>query len=338
MSIFERVLPSLKLEAQIERWPIAGSFKISRGEKTEAEVVTVTVSDGEITGHGECVPYSRYKENVSDVLKEIQSYTSIFEQGIASPCKINFLLEQHPAACNAIDSAIWDYLAKANQIKTTELAEVSPLTKQTTAYTISLDSPEVMFNKARDANKYSLLKIKLGKDGDEVRMQAVRQAAPNARLIADANEGWAPEDLPGLLNEAKRNGFELVEQPLPENRDAILSEIDHPIPICADESCHDWKGLDNIVDRYDAINIKLDKTGGLRNALHLAREAKKRNLKIMVGCMVGTSLSMAPALYLAEFADWIDLDGPLLLSKDRVPGLVFEGSEIFPPEPALWGY
>ncbi len=338
MSVLTDPLPPLKLEAKIERWPIAGSFNISRGSKTEAEVVTVSVSDDRVTGWGECVPYPRYNETPASVLKEIQANSNMLDSGTTRLEKCLSLLTQS-AARNAVDCAVWDYLSKAHKIRTAELAGLtSPPTPQITAFTISLDTPEIMFRKTREANNYQLLKVKLGKHGDEERMKAVREAAPHARLIGDANEGWAPENLQDLLNVAKQNLFELIEQPLPENQDTILSQIEHPVPVCADESCHDTSQLDDIAKRYDAINIKLDKTGGLGAALHLAREARKRNLNIMIGCMVGTSLAMAPAMYLSEFADWIDLDGPLLLSKDRTPGLTFKGSQIYPPETSLWGY
>ncbi|MGH1351970.1 MAG: N-acetyl-D-Glu racemase DgcA [Methyloligellaceae bacterium] len=337
MSILANPLQSLKLTACIEQWPIAGSFKISRGSKTLAEVVTVKITDGNITGQGECVPYTRYNESLTTVLGDIEKAIPLLAAGNYTRQEILSGL-QYAAARNAVDCALWDYLAKKHQIKITELANLAPLQTQITAYTISLDTPELMFQKTREAAEYELLKIKLGKDGDEERMSAVREAAPHARLVADANEGWAPEKLPSLLASAKQNGFELIEQPLPEGDDDALSRIEHPIPICADESCHNIFQLPELRKKYDAINIKLDKTGGIGEALNLAREARKLDLRIMTGCMVGTSLAMAPALYLSEFADWIDLDGPLLLSEDRTPGLTFEGSRIYPPEPALWGY
>ena len=241
------------------------------------------------------------------------------------------------AARNAIDCALWDYISKSTQQPVIALAGLPKLTPQTTAYTISLGSAETMARDTHKASDFSLLKIKLGGDGDAERMAAVREAAPKARLIADANEAWTPDTLAELLDIAAKNSYELIEQPLPEQSDEALSQIEHTVPICADESCHNEENLEALIGRYDAINIKLDKTGGFTSALKLAKRAQELNFQIMIGCMVGTSLSMAPALHLASFANWIDLDGPLLLKQDRSPGLHYNKSILSPSNKAVWG-
>ncbi len=329
-------LPSLRLSVEIEKWPISGSFTISRGSKSEAEVVVCTITDGKVSGFGECVPYTRYGESLETVKSHIQSFAPQLASGELT--HLDILQSFQPgAARNAIDCALWDYYAKATGRNICDITGLSPLQPQTTAYTISLASPEEMADKTREASQYSLLKIKLGGDGDDERMLAVREAAPQARLIADANEAWSPEQLEHFLNTAASAKYELVEQPLPENHDSLLKEMSHPLPVCADESCHDVKQLEKVIGCYDAINIKLDKTGGFSEALAMARKAESLGLKIMLGCMVGTSLAMAPALYLAQYADWIDLDGPLLLEKDRKPGLSYSASTVSPPDAALWG-
>ena len=241
------------------------------------------------------------------------------------------------AARNALDCALWDLEAKIAGRSAAELAGVAPLHAVETAFTISLASPEEMAARARDAARYPLLKLKLGGDGDEARLAAIRAAVPKARLIADANEAWRASDLERLLEAAKAAGVELIEQPLPAGDDAALAHIARIVPVCADESVHDRASLRDLPARYDAVNIKLDKTGGLTEALATAAEARTLGLKIMVGCMVATSLAMAPALLLAQDADWVDLDGPLLLERDRVPGLAYTSGTVMPPPAALWG-
>ncbi|MGA9602993.1 MAG: dipeptide epimerase, partial [Methyloceanibacter sp.] len=241
------------------------------------------------------------------------------------------------AARNALDCALWDLEAKQSGKRAAELAGLPPLHPVTTAFTLSLGSPEAMAAKAREACHYPLLKLKFGGDGDKERLRAVREAVPLARLIVDANEAWQPHDVESLLAAAAAEGVELVEQPLPAGRDGLLAQIERPVPVCADESVHDSASLEALASRYDAVNIKLDKTGGLTEALRTATLARALGLKIMVGSMVATSLAIAPALLLAQEADFVDLDGPLLLARDRVPGLSYEGALVFPPEPALWG-
>ncbi|MGE0626875.1 MAG: N-acetyl-D-Glu racemase DgcA [Hyphomicrobiaceae bacterium] len=325
------------LSARIETWPIEGTFAISRGAKREAVVVVAEVSDGDIVGRGECVPYPRYGQTAEGTLAEIEVLASSFV-----PDR-NALLRTLPASAtrNAIDCALWDFEAKQAGRRVFELAGIAAPGAVMTCYTLSLDGPDAMAAKASARGDLPLLKLKLGETGaparDIERMRQVRRARPDARLVVDANEGWRPDDLGALLDVAAETGVELVEQPLPEGVDAALAAFPHPVPVCADESAHATQGLAGLTDRYDAVNIKLDKSGGLTEALAMAREARRLGLRIMVGSMVATSLSMAPALLLAGEADWADLDSPLLLSRDRVPGLRIENGIIQPPRPDLWG-
>jgi L-alanine-DL-glutamate epimerase-like enolase superfamily enzyme len=318
-----------------ETWPIAGGFTISRGAKHEAIVVVATIEDGAHRGRGECVPYPRYGESVESVVGSIVALAPDIEGGLDRDRLLNVL--PSGAARNALDCALWDLEAKSRGVSVAALAGIGSLHPVETAFTISLASPEDMARKAREARHHPLLKLKLGGDGDEARLEAVREALPDARLIVDANEAWSENNLERLLDAAARARIELIEQPLPAGADAILERIARIVPVCADESVHDRASLAKIAKRYDAVNIKLDKTGGLTEALATMAEARALRLKIMVGCMVATSLAMAPALILAQGADYVDLDGPLLLARDRVPGLTYAAGEVFPPAPALWG-
>jgi L-Ala-D/L-Glu epimerase len=327
--------PAKALSVSVERWPIRGGFTISRGSKQEAMVVVATIHNGDHRARGECVPYARYGESVDGVVQAIEACRPAIAQGL-DRAGLQGLLPAG-AARNALDCALWDLEAKISGRSAAELAGLAPLHAVETAFTISLAPPEEMAARARDAASYPLLKLKLGGDGDEERLAAVRQAVPNARLIADANEAWRAPNLERLLTAAKAARVELIEQPLPAGDDALLEHIARTVPLCADESVHDRASLATIAKRYDAVNIKLDKTGGLSEALATAAEARKLGLKIMVGCMVATSLAMAPALLLAQNADFVDLDGPLLLERDRVPGLAYSSGMVMPPPPGLWG-
>ncbi|WP_099904791.1 N-acetyl-D-Glu racemase DgcA, partial [Methylobacterium frigidaeris] len=297
--------------------------------------VTAEVTDGAVTGRGECVPYARYGETVEGVRDLIAAQAEALAAGLSR----QDLAGRMPAgaARNALDCALWDFEAKRAGRPASALAGIPAPAPVTTCYTLSLGSPEEMAAAAHVAAARPLLKVKLGGAGDPERIAAVRRGAPNSRLVVDANEAWSAETLAANLAACAAAGVELIEQPLPAGDDGLLARIDRPIPICADESLHGDVGLDALRDRYDAINIKLDKAGGLTEALRLAKGAKAQGLSIMVGCMLGTSLAMAPAMLLSGFADFVDLDGPLLLARDREPGLRFEGSLIHPPEPALWG-
>ena len=325
----------LFLTVHSERWPIAGHFTISRGSKTEAEVVVAELTDGRRTGRGECVPYARYGETVAGVAAAIAAMAPRFLCGLDR----NGLQPAMPAgaARNALDCALWDLEAKKEGRPVHELAGLPPPRPLITAYTISLGTPEAMASAVRAAAHRPLLKIKLGAAGDGDRIRAVRAAAPEANLIADANEGWSTDNLGKNLAACAAAGVTLVEQPLPAADDGALATIARPIPVCADESVHDRASLAALVGRYDAVNLKLDKTGGLTEALALADEAERLGFSLMVGCMIATSLSIAPALLLAQRASVVDLDGALLLARDRADGLVYDDSLVHPPSRALWG-
>lgn len=322
----------LHIDARSEIWPLRDAFTISRGSKTAAHVVFVTVRDGDFVGRGEAVPYGRYGETIDGVLAQIHDAA----RTISTHADLARILKPG-AALNALDCAFWDLEAKRTGRTVTALAGLSePMTKLT-AYTISLDTPEVMAAKAADAGNLSILKLKLGGTGDADRMRAVRRTRPDARLLVDANEAWTPAILPELIAVAAECKVEVIEQPFPASADEALRSLPHLVPICADESVHTADDLDRLNDLYDAVNIKLDKAGGLTGAITLMREARTRGLKVMIGSMVATSLAVAPAMLLAAEADWVDLDGPLLLARDREPSLRIENGRIFPPEPALWG-
>ena len=329
-------MSQLTLKTTVERWPLAEAFTISRGSRSEAVVIVATVSDGNCEGRGECVPYARYGETIEGVVADIEAQSGALRQN--APRTILQDIMPAGAARNAIDCALWDLEAKTSAISAAARAGLAPLSPVTTAYTISLAPADIMARKAAEqCAAYPLLKLKLGGENDSQRLRAVRTAAPDARLIVDANEAWNMSELSELLAVAAETGVELIEQPLPAGEDEALNQVTRTVPLCADESCHGIGDLDHITSRYDAINIKLDKAGGLTEALALAHAARNRNLGIMTGCMVATSLAMAPALLIAQTADWVDLDGPLLLARDRTPGLRYCGATIAPPEPDLWG-
>ncbi|KAF0230498.1 MAG: mandelate racemase/muconate lactonizing [Beijerinckiaceae bacterium] len=317
------------LETAVERWPIAGSFTISRGSRTEAVVVVATITDGGVSGAGECVPYARYGESIESVVAQIESVAPAIRIG-ASRVELLALLPPG-AARNAVDCALWDLEAKKTGKSLAELAGMAQPKPMITAYTLSLGTPESMREAAEKAAHRPLLKVKLGGEGDPARIAAVRAGAPNSRIIVDANEGWRAETLAANLAACEAAGVELIEQPMPAGVDAALHGISTGIAICADESIHDAASLAHLPAWYTAVNIKLDKTGGLTDALALLAAARARGLKIMVGCMLGTSLAMTPAVLLAEGAEFVDLDGPLLLAKDREGGLTYDGSILHPP-------
>lgn len=323
------------MKTAVDHFPIAGSFTISRGSKTTASVVTCHVSDGMFAGMGECVPYARYGETIEGVLAEIEAIRSRVEAGIDRE-ELRQTMKAG-AARNAVDCALWDLAAKkagARAYALAGLAEPAPLT---TAYTISLGEPEAMAAQTAQYAHRALLKVKVGTSDDASRIRAVRAAAPDSAIILDANEGWAEANLAYHFDVCAESRIALIEQPLPAGHDALLASVRRPVPVCADESVHKTEDLPKLAGLYDAVNIKLDKTGGLTEALRMRDAARALNLKIMVGCMVGTSLGMAPAVLLAQGADFVDLDGPLLLAQDREPGLRYEDSLVFPSLPALWG-
>jgi L-alanine-DL-glutamate epimerase-like enolase superfamily enzyme len=326
-------LPTLGV--RIERWPIAGSFTISRGAKTEAITVVAEVNHGGHAGRGECVPYPRYGETPEATLGAIQAMRDLVAGGLDRTA----LQAAMPpgAARNALDCALADLEAKRSSRRVWNLLGRPEPGACITAYTISLASPEAMAAAAAKVAHRELLKIKLGADGDAMRIAAVRQAAPKSELIVDANEAWTRDNLEQNLAACAQAGVTLVEQPLPAGEDEPLARIRRPLAVCADESVHDRTSLEALRERYDAVNIKLDKTGGLTEALAMADAAEALGFQIMVGCMVATSLAMAPAMLLTRQARYVDLDGPLLLARDRDGGLRYDGSLIYPPDVALWG-
>ncbi|MDZ7601735.1 MAG: N-acetyl-D-Glu racemase DgcA [Hoeflea sp.] len=326
---------SRHLQARIESYPLTRAFNISRGAKTAADVVTCIINSNGVIGRGECVPYTRYGETVDGVLKDIEA----FADAIASGTTRQVLQSAMPAgaARNAIDCALWDLEAKLTGTRVSTIACRALVRPVPTAVTISLGDPADMADQARAHASQKLLKVKVGTSDDRARMHAVASAARGAEIILDANEGWDESNIREHLLLAAELHIGLIEQPLPAGKDEILAHIPHPVPICADESVHTLADLESLSDRYDAINIKLDKTGGLTEALLMRDRARELGFGVMIGCMVGTSLAMAPAVLLAQDADWVDLDGPLLLARDRQPGLVYSGSLVSPPTAALWG-
>jgi L-Ala-D/L-Glu epimerase len=325
-----------QLHIDIETYLIAGHFTIARGSRTHAHVVVVTLEKEGVKGRGECVPYARYGETIESESTLIESLRADLLAGLTR----QDLQTRLPAgaARNALDCAFWDLEAKTKGVSVTSLIGLPPLAPITTAFTLSLDNPQAMGLAAQKSAHRPLLKIKLGgANEDQDRLMSVRENAPLSTLIVDANEGWNEKTLPFYMALCEKAKVALIEQPLPAGQDQRLTSLKRAIPLCADESAHDRAHLDEIAERYDVINIKLDKTGGLTEALLLAELAHEKGLSIMIGCMVGTSLSMAPALCLASKAKFVDLDGPLLLAQDRSDGLHYEGSIVFPPSPALWG-
>lgn len=319
----------------IERFPVAGAFTISRGSRTEAAVIVVRVSGSGHEGRGECVPYARYGESLDGVADAIRAHAA---DGALTRERLALELPAG-AARNALDCALIEIECRlAGHSPAAHLGLSGVTVPRLTCFTLSLGSPQSMADAATGARSMPLLKLKLGggvEDGE--RMRAVRAVRPDARIVADANEAWSPDDLVPLLAIARECGVELVEQPLPAGADDALRHVERLVPVCADESCHQAADVADLADRYDAVNVKLDKAGGPTEAVAVARAARAAGLSVMVGCMLSTSLSMAPAWLLAEFADWLDLDGPLLLARDRTPGIVYRDGLMHPPPAGLWG-
>jgi len=321
----------VRIEVTRDVFRLAQVFTISRGSRSEAQVLTVVLTDGAHRGWGECVPYARYGETLESVTAQIE--------GLPAYVTRHALFDLLPAgaARNAVDCALWDLEAKRAGKRVWELAGLSVPGPEITAYTLSLDTPAAMQVQAAKHAFRPLLKIKLGTPDDMPRLEAVRAGAPEARIIVDANEGWSAEVYADLAPHLVRLGVELVEQPLPAGEDDALIGMDRPVPVCADESCHDRTSLPGLKGKYDVVNIKLDKTGGLTEALALRDAALAEGYDVMVGCMVGSSLAMAPATLVAQGARVVDLDGPLLLAEDRDVPLVFDDAGVHPPAADLWG-
>ena len=325
-----------KLTIRAESWPLRQRFSIARGSKISADVLCVEIAQDACVGRGEAVPYRRYGESMETVTAAVESIQAALENGLGRADLLDALLPG--AARNAIDCALWDLEAKQSKTDIAKLA-ASDLKPITTAFTIVIDDADKMAAQAEKAQAYPLLKIKLGgREGvmaDITRLAAIAEARPDAQLIVDSNEGWQIDELARYANQLGRYGVTFFEQPVPQAQEAGLADID--LPFCADESVHDTGSLTNLSRAYDWVNLKLDKTGGLTEALACARTAKSDGRKIMVGCMVATSLSMAPAMVLAQHADLVDLDGPLWLAEDRANGLRYDGATIYPPKAELWG-
>ena len=330
----------LSIDAHEEIWPLRQPFRISRGSRTEAKIVALKVSDGKRVGRGECVPAGRYNQSVASVLAQIesiQSHKNLNRQGLQD-------LLPAGAARNALDCTLWDLEAKLSGKRAWELANIPIVPEVETSFTISLDTPAKMGAAASAAafphgfGVPGILKLKLGGDDpDLARVEAVREAASETRLFIDANESWSPEHYQKIVPALKQLGVELIEQPFPAKTDQVLEVLDHPIPVCADESCHTTGDLPRLTNRYEVINVKLDKTGGLTQALRLCERARDSGFKLLIGCMVCTSLGIAPARLLASFANWIDLDGPLLLARDRDHPVPYTNGRIGIPPRELWG-
>ncbi|PVA07304.1 N-acetyl-D-Glu racemase DgcA [Thalassorhabdomicrobium marinisediminis] len=310
---------------------LAEVFTISRGSRTEAKVLTVRIARDGAAGWGECVPYARYDETLESVTAQIEGLPADVTRGAL------YDLLEPGAARNAVDCALWDLEAKAAGKRVWELLDRPAPGPCVTAFTLSLDTPEKMQQAAARHAHRPLLKIKLGTPDDMARLEAVRAGAPDSRIIVDANEGWTAEVYSDLAPHLLRLGVAMVEQPLPAGQDDMLGEIARPLPVCADESCHDTASLPALKGKYDMVNIKLDKTGGLTEALRLNEAARAEGYEVMVGCMVGSSLAMAPATIVAQGAEIVDLDGPLLLAEDRDAPLTFDAAGVHPPQAALWG-
>ncbi len=320
---------------RLESWPLREVFRISRGAYTEITVVVVEISEGQAIGRGECRPYSRYGETSRGVVAEIEALVPKLRDGLGRD-ELNAILPPGSAR-NAIDCALWDLSSKQTGQPVWQLAGLPPPTPLATAYTLSVDTPENMALAAGKQAWRPVLKLKLAGGDDLERVVAVRANAPKARLLVDANEAWTLADYQTLAPELARLGVEMLEQPFPSGGDQCLATLLKTLPVCADESSHASAGLKDLVGLYDAVNIKLDKTGGLTEALRMKAQAEALGFKVMVGCMVATSLSMAPAFLLAQNAAYVDIDGPLLLEQDRQPGLIYEGSQVYPPTSELWG-
>ncbi len=325
----------IDLAVRHEAFPLASAFTISRGSRTQSDVVVVELAQAGVTGRGECLPYPRYGESVEGVMATIEGLREALAHGLDRQGLQTAL--PPGAARNALDCAFWDLEAKQAGCRVWELLGRPAPRPVVTAYTLSFASAESMGLAAAKAAHRPLLKLKLAGPDNIDRIAAVRAKAPQARIILDANEGWTPAIYAEVAPHLAVLGVELVEQPLPAGEDQALATMQHPVPVCADESCHDSAGLDALAGLYDFVNIKLDKTGGLTEALALKAAAEARGLRIMVGSMLATSLSMAPAHLVAQGAEVVDLDGPLLLAEDRPDGLRYDGSEVYPPQAALWG-
>lgn len=325
----------MRIEASQVAWPFRSVFRTSRGERLETRAVQVAVRDRHLAGHGEGVGVSYNGETIERMVRQLHELACAVGPEITRDALQLWL--PPGGARNAVDCALWDLEAKRSGVRAWQLAGVRTVRPVVTARTISLDMPAAMAKVAADLHQFPVLKLKLGGEGDVERVSAVRAVRPDATLIVDANQAWTERELLAWPSEMERLGVALIEQPLPADADAALLDFRSPVPICADESCQTSQSLPALAGKYQYVNIKLDKTGGLTEALKLARAASGMGFGLMVGCMAGSSLSMAPAYIIAQLCDWVDLDGPLLASKDAPSGILYEGGTMHPPEAELWG-
>jgi len=324
------------LSVSRDAWPLASVFRISRGARTVSEVIVAEITDGALIGRGECFPYARYGESLDSVEAQIRSAADAIAGGAGREELLSVL--PAGAARNAVDCALWDLEAKQAGTRAWTLAGLPEIESVTTVFTLGVDTPDIMAEKAAENRDRPRLKLKMTGDGSDLeRVRRIHEAAPNTSLVVDANEGWTIDQYLEVAPKLGALGVEMIEQPLPASDDAPLAGVERAVPVCADEACHDSASLPALVGKYDMINIKLDKTGGLTEALRLRDAALAEGFGVMVGCMIGTSLAMAPGMLVAQGARVVDLDGPLLLAKDREPGLTYNGSIIQPPPSALWG-
>ena len=327
---------ALKLSSSPEKWELKEPFTISRGSRTHVDLLYVEITDGVYTGRGETSPTSRYGESIESETKKIETLASKITDDL-TPTSLQFLMP-NGGARNAVDAALWDYLAKKTGKPVWEMLGLTPPKPIETVYTISLNTPEKMAASAKKNAFRGLLKLKFGGDDDDRRASLIREAVgPECRIVLDANEAWTVEHLKDYLPVMADNNILMVEQPMPQGQDEALGEVEHIVPICADESCHTTSDLKHLKGLYEMVNIKLDKTGGLTEAAHLFHKAKAMDFEIMVGCMLGTSLGMAASHLVASHAKFVDLDAPLLIKKDRVPGLRYDGNLVYPPQRIFWG-
>ncbi len=326
----------MRMSVAIEEWPLARDFKISRSVMTVSNPVVVTLQERGQRGRGETEIHDTDYGLIEAGAARLRELRPVVEKPGFTREALAQILPPGPLR-SALDCAMWDLEAKLAGKPAWQLAGLDEPGPINTVYTISVDDPTVMAEQAAGARHLPQLKVKLKGAGDMERLQAVRVAAPACRLIVDANEAWTFEQLKQFAPRCAELGVELIEQPLPRGQDQALKDWRSPVPLCADESCHDTPTLADVVGKYEFINIKLDKTGGLTEAINLYREAKRQKLGIMVGCMVGTSLAMAPAMLIAQYARFVDLDGPLLLKRDREPGIVYRNGVMSPAPAELWG-
>ena len=326
---------SRELHAQHDRFPLARPFRIARGVKTVADVVTVTLTDGMFTGRGEAVPYARYGETITSALAAIERVCGAVEAGADRSALLTLL--PAGAARNAIDCALWDLEARQAGRSVAAMIGAPEPVALASALTIGIDTPDAMAAAAATMSDAPLLKVKVDADDPAARIRAVRAAAPNTALIVDPNESWDRDILDAMQPVLVEARVSLLEQPVSAIDDDWLEDFQPLVPICADEAVHVAADLDVIAARYQVINVKLDKAGGLTAALDLAQASRERGLGLMTGCMVSSSLSIAPALHIARLSDFVDLDGPLWLAADLEGGVTDHRGVLSPPAQGFWG-